>query len=211
LRTGTNRAARAAGRAALALILLAVCGCLGGEDAPGKDKDGMDKWHVSEECDFSAFAAGLLEETACSPVIDDPEFVGIVLNAPERVVYEPGEPPVPGSDAFADVRVCGTACVEHGFLGLEGMVQREILLVAVDSATQETYSGRLPGIENAVAPPDDLPPGGGPTEGLLVESYFNPNLAELLDLPERPAEYIVHAVLGEMKSNIVRIRVEKQE
>lgn len=192
-------------------LLIAAAGC--GQNAGEGNETGaiMDKWHVDPECDFGQFAAGLMDETTCSPVIDDPDFQGLVLNAPEQVVFVPGEPPIPGSMAFADVRVCGTACFDHGFMGLRGDVIDEILLVAVDSNTQETYSGKMEPVENPEEKPDDL--GGGPVEttGLLVETYFNPNLAEVLELPERPAEYIVHAVLGESKSNTVRIRVESKD
>jgi hypothetical protein len=88
-------------------------------------------------------------------------------------------------------------------------VHGAVLLVAVDAATQETFSGKMTAINNPVPPPDDIPPGGA-TEGLLIESYFNPNLVEVLDLPERSAEYIVYAVIGEIKSNTVRIRVKER-
>lgn len=198
-------------RLLIAVLLLAVAGC-GANAGKGKETGiAMEKWHIEPECDFAAFDATLMDETPCSPVIDDPDFEGIVLNAPESVAYTPGDPPVPGSDAFADVRVCGTACVDQAYRGLHGRVHEEILLVAVDSATQQTYSGKMEPIVNPEERPADL--GGGPvdTEGLLVESYFNPNLAEVLELPERPAEYLVYAVLGEMKSNTVRIRVERRD
>ena len=66
-------------------------------------------------------------------------------------------------------------------------------------------------IPNPDERPDDLRDPSVETEGLLIESYFNPNLAEVLELPERQAEYIVHAVLGDMKSNTVRIRVEQKD
>lgn len=170
----------------------------------------MDKWHVNEECDFAKLTTGPLDENPCSPVIDDPDFQGIVIHAPELVTYEPGET-IEGGVEFADVRVCGTASFEYSFLGLGGEVQEQILLVAVDAATHETYSGKLPGIENAVPPPDDLPVSDADTEGLIVETYFNPNLVEALGLPERPAEYLVYAALGEVKSNTVRIRVQERD
>ena len=191
----------------LLLILAACCGGDGNQEK-GTGKT-MGKWHVSEECDFAKLDTGPLDENPCSPQIDDPDFQGIVLNGPEEVLYDPGET-VAGSSAFADVRVCGTCCFEFGFMGLQGKVQGSVLMVAVDASTQETFSGKLVTIQNPVAPPDAAGQGGGPTEGLLVESYFNPNLVETLGLPERPAEYIVYAVLGEIKSNTVRILVKER-
>lgn len=170
----------------------------------------MDKWHVGEECDFAELVTGPLDENPCSPVIDDPDFQGLVIHGPEVVVYDPGET-IGGGAEFADVRICGTACFDYSFRGLGGEVQNEILLVAVDAATHETFSGKLPGIENAEPPPDDLPAANGPTDGLIVETYFNPNLVEALGLPERPAEYVVYAMLGDVKSNTVRIRVQERD
>ena len=196
--------------AAAATVLLVLAGCCGGnrETEKGLEK-AMSTWHIDPDCSFEGAEFDLMERNSCSPVIDDVDFEGIVIHAPEEVLYEPGEP-VEGSEAFADVRICGTCCVDYAFGGLGGDVIEEILLVAVDAATQETYSGKMEPIPNPEERPDDL--GGGPvdTEGLLVETYFNPNLAEDLALPERPAEYIVYAVLGEYKSNTVRIRVKER-
>ncbi len=199
---------RTAAPAVALLLLLLFVGCGAGKDQNKGIGNTMDKWHVNDECDFGALEEGLLSENACSPEIDDPDFQGIAINAPEEVLYHQGET-IPGSSAFADVRVCGTGCFDHGFMGLGGEVHGAILLVAVDAATQETFSGKMTAINNPVPPPDELPQ-GGPTEGLLIESYFNPNLVEVLELPERPAEYIVYAVLGEHKSNTVRIRVKER-
>ena len=188
------------------LLLILAVGC-GGNGSQNKETGNtMDKWTVREECDFARLKTGPLEENTCSPRIEAQDFIGIAINAPEEVFYEPGET-VEGTMFFADVRICGTTCFGYDFMGLKGRLQGQILLVAVDAKTQETWSGKMVTVRNPVPRPEGMEQGGGPTEGLLMETYFNPNLVETLELPERPAEYIVYAVLGEYKSNTVRIRV----
>ena len=200
---------RSAGVAYLSLLVVMTIGCgETGNQEKGTGKT-MDKWHVSEECDFGKLETGPLGANPCSPEIDDPNFLGIVINAPEEVLFDLDDPVEP-SGAFADIRICGTCCFEFDFMGLEGRVQEEILLVVVNAKTQETWSGKMKTIQNPVPRPEGMDEGGGPTEGLLMESYFNPNLAETLDLPAGPAEYIVYAVLGEFKSNTVRILVKER-
>lgn len=43
--------------------------------------------------------------------------------------------------------------------------------------------------------------------GDVITGHFNPNLAVVLELPERPADYIVYAVLGPYESNRVKVSV----
>lgn len=207
-------------RAAVAVFLLlpmlaAGCGRAGEKEADRETETGsekgttMDKWHIDEACDFTALEVGLMDWNACSPAFDDPETQGLVIHAPAEVIYDPDQPDE-ATGAFADVRLCGTCNVDYSYLGLRGEVTEEILLVVVDASTHETWSGKMEPILNPEERPDDLGGEAGPTEGLLVESYFNPNLAETLDLPARPAEYIVYATLGDYKSNTVRIQVKER-
>jgi hypothetical protein len=193
---------------ALVLGLLLVTGCGGADKESGTGKT-MEKWEINPECDFGNLETGIMRRNPCSPVINDPDFLGLVINAPEEVFYTPGET-VEGSLAFADVRVCGTVSVDYAYGGYRGEVTDKILLVAVNAATQETWSGKMEPIPNPEQRPDGLGGGSADNEGLVMESYFNPNLVETLDLPERPAEYIVYAVLGEYKSNTLRILVKER-
>ena len=191
------------------LLPLLLLGCGGVKEKERGTGEIMDKWHIDQACDFAKLDTDLMSQNPCSPVIDDPDFLGMVIHAAQEVFYDPGES-VEGSLAFADVRICGTVAVDFGFQGLGGEVTEEILLVVVDAKSQETWSGKMEPIANPEQRPVDLGGDAGPTEGLIVESYFNPNLVETLDLPEKPAEYIVYAVLGEYKSNTVRIRLKER-
>jgi len=157
---------------------------------------------------FDEVVEGSYMEYACSPDIDDPDFTGIVLNAPKVVNYQPGRPD-PLSGAFAPVIVCGAYAFNYRTLGLNGDFADSIVLVAVDEGSRISYHGTMPGVENAEPPPD------GGDDGLTDEDfagdtiggYFNPNLAVLMNLPEKDADYVVYALLGPYESNRVRISV----
>jgi hypothetical protein len=113
---------------------------------------------------------------------------------------------------FAPVIVCGMCCVSYDTLGLQGDFVESIVLVAVDARTRRTSSGRMqvargsparkPGPEAFGLTDEDL-------KDRVIVKFFNPDLAEVLDLPEAEAEYLVHATLGPYTSNVVRIRVRR--
>lgn len=155
---------------------------------------------------FEGVEPGSLDSYPCSPVIDDfdVEFRGILLNAPAEVYLDaagPGPPPIV---------VCGTYAFDWNYLGLEGEFLPSISLVVVEEETQESRTASMQVIEN----PDERPPiweeeGLDPAdfEGRVIEEHFNPDVGELLELPRKPATYLIYATLGTYKSNVVRVRV----
>ncbi len=155
--------------------------------------------------DFRVVVPGSRRRWPCSPALP-PGTLGIALSAPARVPLGPGDAT---DDAFARVIVCGAYRFPSNFLGLREQLAKRLLLVAVDAASHRAYAGR-------VAPPGE-DPGPDPYRGLsdadlegqLSGGWFNPNLAAILPLPERPAGYWVYAQLGEHVSNVVRIDVEE--
>lgn len=154
---------------------------------------------------------GSLLSNACSPEIDDDEFRGIVLAAPQTVRFTAGEfDPITG--AFAPVIVCGTYVFGFTEMGLDGDFVESIVLVAVDEERRETFSGTMSAVENELVEPSvfdttDLEPED--FAGDVITGYFNPNLATVLGLPERAADYVVYALLGPYESNRVRIAVRE--
>lgn len=211
---GSGRDIRVAVTCGLLLpLLILAAGCGKAKQAAHNQTKGaadtMAQWHRDALCDFGNLETDPMSRNPCSPVIDDPHFLGIAINAPEDVVYARDRPDE-ASGAFAVIPVCGTCCFDYDYLGLRGEVHQEILLVVVDAKTQETWSGKLNQIPNPEPKPAEMREGGGPTEGVLLESYFNANLAEILALPARPAEYIIYALLGEYRSNTVRIHLKER-
>ena len=146
---------------------------------------------------------------ACSPVPDDPSFRGIRIAAPNEVYFTPGEPDS-RSGAFATIPVCGVSVFEPGQTRQADDAPSSIVFVAVDTETHEAFSGVPYAPFNLT--PGPRPPGPAGIAGRersvgSIRSYFNPNLARILKLPERAASYDVYATIGSYKSNVVRIRV----
>lgn len=157
---------------------------------------------------FECVRGGSLLSFPCSPEIEDPDFRGLVLAAPRTVRFTPGaHDPIQGT--FAPVVVCGTYALEET---MEDPVE-SIAFFAVDEARSEVFSGRMVTVQNRVpCPPHvqaDLDAVRADLESYAVTGYFNPNLAHVLRLPERPARYVVYALLGPFASNRVVISVEE--
>jgi hypothetical protein len=163
---------------------------------------------------FARVPTGTLVATELSPLPpeDDLDFRGLLLAAPEEVTFTPGGYDVLSGE-FTRVPVCGTYQLAYGELDLDGRFVFEVLIVAVDAETQEVFSGRMdPG--SAARPQPTLKELGLTREAMrevVVTGHFNPNLVSILDLPQRPATYLVHAALGPYTSRVVRIRVRHEE
>jgi hypothetical protein len=155
---------------------------------------------------FEGVIPGSLLSYPCSPVIDDfdVDFRGILLNAPKEVYLDAvaqGPPPVV---------VCGTYAFDWNYLDLEGEFLESISLVVVDEDTNESRSAAMQTMQNPSVKPRMLEQEGldpSDFEGRVIEKHFNPDLGELLDLPRKPATYVIYATLGTYKSNVVRVRV----
>lgn len=155
---------------------------------------------------FSEVIEDSLLENACSPRMDDPDFRGLLLAAPEVVTYTPGDRD-PFSGAFAPVVVCGAYRLDFTTLDLDGDFVDSIVLVAVDEGRRETWSGTMLSVENEIEDPE--PEDRSRFAGDVISGYFNPNLAVVLALPERPADYVVYAMLGPYESNRVAVSVRE--
>ena len=92
------------------------------------------------------------------------------------------------------------------------MRRHRIVLVAVDAADHRAFVGTMEPVANAIRVPSPLDRMNlSPQDfaGRSITGYFNPNLAQVLSLPEKEAEYIAYATLGEYVSNVVRIQVRR--
>lgn len=194
-------------------LLALGCGYHGDEALrPANVSVGVPMNQGASDPQFAEVEPGSLLKYACSPKIDDFDFRGIVLNAPKEVYYERGARD-PISGAFAPIVVCGSYCFQYDTLGLNGDFVESIVLVATNTKTNESYSGRMQRIENRVVGPPAIEAMGLKHEDFkdrVLTKYFNPNLATVLRLPEQSAEYRVWATLGTFKSNVVTIRVRER-
>ena len=142
-------------------------------------------------------------QTLCSPQPpDDPDFRGILINAPREVEFRQ-DVKVGPFGAFAFIPICG-----FFRLGVESMPPsandfcEAMRLVARHHETNLKFTGPL--VESpqrtvsqspsaAAEPPQeaDLPP------GFAVGGYFNSNMAQFLSLPQISATYDIHVELGD--------------
>jgi hypothetical protein len=174
-----------------------------------------DEIEMAENTTSTAFddvVEGSYMDYDCSPDIDDPDFRGIVLNAPEVVYFSPGESN-PISGAFAQVIVCGAFAFDYDTMGLEGDFADSIVVVAVDEASRASFHGTMLGIENQEPEPAGIYGEVTPADlsDDVIGGYFNPNLAVILGLPEKEADYVVYALLGPFESNRVRMSIRESQ
>lgn len=143
--------------------------------------------------------------TACSPKVPDSwDWRGIIINAPKKVWFKPGEKVEPYG-AFVAVPICG-----YDFTDLRPDVPaRKIILVAVDKATGVKLSGPIVPLDpSPIDPPPLSPPlTAKQLEGHASVGYFNVNLADYIKLPQKSAVYDVLAEFHEFKSNVVSIEL----
>lgn len=186
-----------------------------------------DYYNIPSNCDFSLVFTGTLSNE-CTPKLKSmfsSPFTGILINAPEKIVW-------PNNADFSDYPV-GPLVITEGPLRLmlAGLVRLkynsynlgssfggDVLVVAVDNKTGQTYSGKMPQPDMPMEP-DPYP--AGPDESnmmskedlnALISSGFNLDLVHDLGIPIAEASYSVYATLGEYRSNelIIETEVEKE-
>jgi hypothetical protein len=171
--------------------------------APGKEGEAM-AHVIDRKCDFSKVSAQF-ESNACTPQIDGFSFEGLLINTPEEVVFS-GSGSL--SRAGGKLMLCGACRFKQSFMNLRGHFIDQILFVAVNAKTHQTYSAKLESVPNAIPGPD---PDDGLDPAMLVGEVFNPDLGELLRLPAEEAEYIVYATIGPYRSNVLTTRVRSRK
>lgn len=159
---------------------------------------------INRKADFGKVTR-LLEPNDCTPAPERPDFEGILINAPEEVVFTGSD------DTLAEAGVVVQSCVfcqfPYNLLGLHGRFMEAILFVAVNAKDHRSYAGHFRSAKNPMRNP-----AGEPTEDypdLTVGEYFNPDLAEVLELPAEDADYLVYATLGVHQSNVVDIKIRR--
>jgi hypothetical protein len=150
---------------------------------------------INRQADFNQIT-GPLFSSVCSPELDDDQ--GILINLPEEILIdEPGVAP--------RVQLAGACQFPYDLLGLRGAFAEKILFVAVNAETHHVHANQFEAVPNPALPPTPEP--DEPRPELVIGAYFNPDLSEILGLPPGDAEYLVYAVLGPHRSNMLRVRL----
>lgn len=166
---------------------------------------------ISDEV-FAEVEAGNGNENDCTPQVGD-DFVGLKINAPKVVFYIPG---VRHSitDAFAKMMICGVYQVEAEAVDQLGGIKQAITVSAIDVVSHTPYVSKLgaPKWMDAVSdppPPRALPP--QPNRTRFYMGFFNENVLDYLDLPEKPGTYQVFVSLLKYKSNVVTVTLKPRD
>jgi hypothetical protein len=145
------------------------------------------------------------ERHACSPPQPAPDWRGVVIRAPSRVAFKPGET-VGQHGAFVAIPICGYFSVEANFAG----ANEPMKLIAVNRRTGQSYSGPIVELDSS---PEEPPPEEDETytpqqlAGLASGGYFNPNLTDYVALPAEAATYAIQVEFRNYKSNVVVVEV----
>jgi len=142
----------------------------------------------------------------CSPPMpNDFEWRGVIIRAPKRVVFKKGKRSRDG--AFAVIPICGYCVVNIT------PSTSPIILFAIDKMNNKKYSGELIDLDSShrEQPPRQKPISPDEIEGLAVGSYFNPNLADFVKIPEKPAVYDVYVEYRGYRSNTVTIELVEEK
>lgn len=210
-------------RVIVCILMTALCACstciLDKLETPMESK----AYVIPENCNFANVQSGS-QENECSPVLKDPffsEFSGILINGPKEVIWPKNvspqdHPPGPmgTTDGPLHLMISGLVRIKFSTLGLRGDAGGEVLVVAVNQKTAQSYSGKMPK-GDFEAPPFSADPSNEPEltdeeKNALLSSHFNLDLVHDLALPLNDATYTVYATLGEYKSNELIIKTKTQ-
>lgn len=206
-----------------AFLFIFSCVCLSACSKTHINNDGnlmVDKvYEIPENCDFMTVSNDHAGENECTPKLLDPyfsEFSGILINGPKEVVWDREidpedfpESPWGGTTGPLRLMIAGLVRLEYSTLGLNGDFSGDVLVVAVDQKTAQTYSGKMPEADFLPEPELDMdeadPKMTEDDRKMLVNSLFNLDLVHDLDLPIADATYSVYATLGQYKSNVLTV------
>ena len=110
--------------------------------------------------------------------------------------------------AWAQFVICGACKFDWKYMDLNGDFSPAIQIVAVNTKTNQHYSGRV-GRRGFMTHPPPQP--GDDKRQVAIGTYFNPNLTLITNVPKEEAEYRIHATLGSYKSNTVTVLLKRQK
>ena len=159
--------------------------------------------------DFKNIELNSDTQNLCSPDVSaKSDFMGIAINVPTEVEFNEAEPAEDGS--FTVIPICGFYQLSLVELSKDAVIQ----LFAMNIETQQVYRGELieedAGTEEPM-PFDEPELQSQDLEGQLLSVFFNPNLTHYVDLPIEEATYKVLVQIGQVKSNIVELKVQRKD
>jgi len=174
------------------------------------------------DCDFFAIGNNDSIEYDCSPKLTDrffSDFKGILINTQSEIIWPDNASkddyssfPNGNNNSPFKLMLAGLAHVPDSVIKNNLDIAFEVLIVAVNQKTAQSYSGKMIKLGDIGAIPELEPDiGDDISPDITRKHFFNIDLVENLGLPISNAAYIVYATLGEYKSNVmtVRTRIKK--
>lgn len=149
---------------------------------------------------FENIPLGRMEPSECTPdVLSDWDYRGIKLNAPEKVIV---------SEVFV-LPLCGAWQFSYKFLNRFDNVFSMVQFVVTDKEDFKSYSGSLmkPGLNyqkriTSIGTDEQL-------QNRTSSVSFNIDVYDyVVNLPQKPGTYLIYALVGDIKSNVVEIKIE---
>lgn len=197
------------------VVILEGIGVVAGNDEQATKKyetTGDGKMKKIDQAMFLKVPINTEEENACSPFVGDPEWAGVIIQAPEVVLFEKtsiSRKDCLNHESFAVVPLCGF----YSLPVTGGKTTEPMTIVAEDIKSRKVYRGIVHEEDPnpIVPPPTTAPKDPKMREGVFTESYFNPNLVDFVDIPHVPAVYNVHIEFWGYKSNTVTIELRERK
>jgi hypothetical protein len=179
--------------------------------APQSNKSQPSQKEVKKMTDpfvFSEIPLNTFVRTKCSPPKPEEAWQGVVIRAPQKVAFKRGVR-VGETGAFAAIPICGFSLLMVQFPLVEDVIQ----LVAMNKKTGKVYMGQVIDLDpSPLLPLPELPPvRKEDVERMASGGYFNPNLADFVDIPEAAGVYEVFVEIRGNRSNVVTIEIIEGE
>lgn len=148
---------------------------------------------------FETIQLDRMAESACTPPLGGWDYRGIKLNAPTKVII---------SEEFV-LPLCGAWKFSEKFVNKFKDIDNEIVIVVTDMKTFKSYSSNLrkpgwqyPEIGKSIGTNEEL-------ETNTTGGWFNIDVYDYIqNLPQKPAKYLIYALVGDVKSNVVEVEIE---
>lgn len=176
-------------------------------------------YNIPTNCDFLEVGNNDSLEFDCTPKLTDrffSEFRGILINTPKEIIWPANTSvddyqsyPNGNNDSPLKFMLSGLARVPDSMVTNNSEVAYDVVVIAVNQKTAESYSGKMQQMGFIGAVPE-VAPVAEPIIDITRTYYFNIDLIHNLGVPLSEASYTVYAVLGDYKSNVTIVGTKIQ-
>jgi len=188
----------------LCMVMVALGGCdLSGDSTDQQGKKTMSESNLEfEPAIFAKVELDSFDESACSPQDPGGKWLGIIINAPQRITYRPNNE--------QGVKLSVPVCIFY-MASYADMENSDPMTVVVrDQRTNNVFRAVFQqGDADPVVPEPDVPPPADPSAlvGMSSGGHLNYDLLNYMELPGGSATFEIGVTYAGMKSNIVKVEI----